>query len=52
MLVIVAVLTVLWLTGPAFRGFHIGYNAATDNECTSHVLQWCGHDPSLTATAP
>lgn len=44
----VVVAIAAWLINPTFSGYHVGYNAATDNVCISHVLQWCTHDPSLT----
>ena len=31
----------LWLLGPAFGGYHIGYNVATDTRCLSRIVQWC-----------
>lgn len=38
-LVLVGVL--IWLMLPAFAGYHVGYNAATDHECLIRLIQWC-----------
>jgi hypothetical protein len=38
----VAVLAiVLVLLLPAFAGYHVGYNSATDHECLTRLVQWC-----------
>jgi hypothetical protein len=39
--VVLVAFLVLWLFIPAVEGFHVGYNAATDHECLTRVIQWC-----------
>ena len=35
----------LYLLTPALAGYHLGFNAATDNTCASRVVQWCKFVP-------
>jgi hypothetical protein len=38
----IGVLFLIWLVLPAFEGFHVGYNFASDHECLTRLgLQWC-----------
>lgn len=45
---ILTLLAVLWACLPAIahKGWHVGYNSATDRYCASTlVIQWCGAKP-------
>ena len=44
-LILAGCLVVLYLLLPAFNGFHLGFNSATDNTCMTRVVQWCKFVP-------
>ena len=50
-----AVAVALFVALPAFSGYHVGYNGATDNVCLSRLVQWCKHrdvPPAPVVTTP
>lgn len=39
---VAAIVVLIWMAVPAFAGYHLGYNDATDHQCLTRVgVQWC-----------